>query len=54
MAQKELKVVNLIPINGKWVDWEDIKDPELRIKIANQLNTQGMEALGYKPVEREE
>lgn len=46
-----MKVVTIIIINGKEVDYESLTAEE-KVKVANELNRRALGALGYQPVQK--
>lgn len=51
MGKREpLKIVNIIHIGDKAVNWEDLSQEE-RYKVAVMLNAQALRSVGYRPVE---
>ncbi len=46
-----MKVITIININGKEVDYESLTAEE-KVKVANELNRRALGALGYQPVQK--
>lgn len=49
--EDEIKIVNMISINGTYVDAKSLSDEE-RKKIAYELNKRALEKIGYIRVEK--